>query len=241
MDIQNTHLLAAYDEFEDKCKEIERYLNFVDDLDLGSDNKLLYKDEQNIWSTKIISREVQKTLRASCYLLIYNLLESTTCDALDAIHLTLYSEARDLQDLSDNVKKIIFANLKQGLGDGGVKRIIEDQIDLRTEILKHGYSKRNFLSGNFDIDQIQKVIKKYGFSLHVVNGEHGKYKPEIIKSIKNKRNDLAHGSISFEQCGQNIPLFSMREKYINASNALLALFNGINNYLNQQKYLRPSS
>jgi hypothetical protein len=240
MDIQNPHLLAAYDEFKDKCDEIERFLNFVDDLDSGSDNKLLYKNEHNFWLSKSISREVQKTLRASCYLLIYNLLESTTCDALDAIHLTLYSEARDLQDLSDNIKKIIFSNLKQGLGDGGIKKIIEDQIDLRTEILKHGYSKRNFLSGNFDIDQIQKVIKKYGFNLHIVNGENGKYRPEIIKIIKNKRNDLAHGSISFEQCGQNIPLFSMQENYRHASNALLALFNGINSYLDQQKYLKAS-
>ena len=53
----------------------------------------------------------------------------------------------------------------------------------------------------------------------------------VIKIIKNKRNDLAHGSISFEQCGQNIPLFSMQENYRHASNALLALFNGINSYL----------
>jgi hypothetical protein len=47
MDIQNPHLLAAYDEFKDKCDEIERFLNFVDDLDSGSDNKLLYKNEHN--------------------------------------------------------------------------------------------------------------------------------------------------------------------------------------------------
>ena len=63
---------------------------------------------------------------------------------------------------------------------------------------------------------------------------------KIIKIIKNKRNDLAHGSISFEQCGQNIPLFSMQENYRHASNALLALFNGINSYLDQQKYLKAS-
>ena len=231
MDIQNQHLLAAHDEFQDKCEEIERFLTFVDDLDQGSDNQLLYKDEQNFWLTKGISREVQKTLRASCYLLIYNLLESTTCDALDAIHLTLSGESRDLQELSDKIKKIIFTNLKQGLSDKEINRIIENQIDVRTDILRHGYSKRNFLSGNFDIEEIKKVTGKYGFNLHVVNGQHGQFKPDIIKNIKNKRNALAHGSESFEQCGQNIPLFSMREKYRHAKNALLALFNGINHYL----------
>ena len=235
--ITNPHLLAAFDEFNDKCSEIERFLSLVDDLDGGTDNHLLYKADDNLWNTKPISREVQKTLRASCYLLVYNLLESTTCDALDSIHQTLSSEQTDLQDLSDKLKKIIFANLKEGLGDKGVQQIIEQQIDLRIAIMNHGYNKRSFLSGNFDIVAIKKIEKRYGFTVHVVDGKNGIYDPQIIKNIKHKRNALAHGSESFEQCGQNIPVFSMQEKYRHSKNTLMALFNGINNFINDRKYL----
>ena len=235
--ISNPHLQAAFDDFEDKCLEIERFLQFVDDLDQGKENHLLYKNTQNIWAIKSVSREVQKTLRASCYLLIYNLLESSTCDALDSIHQTLFSEQIDLQDLSNNLKKIVFCNLKNGLGDSQIQKLISEQIDLRLVIREHGYSKRDFLSGNFDIDAIKKIEKKYGFSLHIVNGSHGTYDPSIIKKIKNKRNALAHGNESFENCGQNIPILSMNESYQHAKNALLALFNGINNYINAQQYL----
>ncbi|WP_151976668.1 MAE_28990/MAE_18760 family HEPN-like nuclease [Acinetobacter soli] len=238
--ITNSHLLAAFDEFEDKCLEIERFLELVDDLDAGTDNHLLYKNNEYIWKTKSISREVQKTLRASCYLLIYNLLESTTCDALDAIHQTLSSEQIDLQALSNNLKKIIFANLKQGLGDKSIQEILNQQIDLRIIIMSHGYDKRKFLSGNFDIDAIRKIEKQYGFNMRIVNGQNGVYDPTIIKTIKHKRNALAHGSESFEQCGQNIPVFSMREKYAHSKNTLLALFNGINIFINDKKYLKLS-
>ncbi|EXB48654.1 hypothetical protein J522_0229 [Acinetobacter baumannii 146457] len=236
--ITNSHLLAAFDEFDEKCLEIERFLELVDDLDRGADNHLLFKNQESNWDKKVISREVQKTLRASCYLLIYNLLESTTCDALDAIHQTLSSEQTDLQALSNNLKKIIFSNLKDGLTDKGVQQIIQNQVDLRVIVLSHGYDKRNFLSGNFDIDAVKKIERRYGFDLHIVNGQNGFYDPTIIKTIKNKRNALAHGSESFEQCGQNIPVFSMREKYTHAKNALLALFNGINNFINEKKYLK---
>ncbi|MFH4081967.1 hypothetical protein WAJ09_21570, partial [Acinetobacter baumannii] len=91
----------------------------------------------------------------------YNLLESTTCEALDAIHQTLASEQIDLQNLSDKLKKIIFVNLKDGLGEKGIKEIIERQIDLRIVIMNHGYNKRNFLSGNFDLDAVKTIEKKY--------------------------------------------------------------------------------
>lgn len=235
--IANSHLQVAFNDFEEKCLEIERFLEFVNDLDEGKDNQLRYKDIQNTWKQKPISREVQKTLRASCYLLIYNLLESSTCDALDSIHQTLASEQIDLQALSNNLKKIIFSNLKNGLGDNHIQELITNQIDLRLVIREHGYSKRNFLNGNFDMDAIKKIEKKYGFSLHVVNGQTGVYNPEIIKTIKNKRNNLAHGSESFERCGQNIPILSMNNTYLHARNALLALFNGINNFINSQNYL----
>ncbi|EOE6709978.1 Uncharacterised protein [Acinetobacter baumannii] len=235
--ITNPHLLAAHEEFKEKCLEIERFLSLVNDLDSGTENKLLYKGIDNIWETKPISREVQKTLRASCYLLIYNLLESTTCEALDAIHQTLASEQIDLQNLSDKLKKIIFVNLKDGLGEKGIKEIIERQIDLRIVIMNHGYNKRNFLSGNFDLDAVKTIEKKYGFNLHVPSGRDGTYDPEVIKIIKRKRNALAHGSESFEQCGQNIPVFSMNDNYKHAKNTLLALFNGVNNFINDKKYL----
>lgn len=235
--ISNPHLQAAFTDFEEKCFEIERFLAFVNDLDEGRDNHLSYRDSQNIPKTKPISREVQKTLRASCYLLIYNLLEASTCDALDAIHQTLSTEQIDLQDLSNNLKKIIFSNLKNGLGDSQIKKLIEHKIDLRLVIREHGYNKRDFLSGNFDIDALKSIERKYGFSSYIVNNAEGRYDPEVIKTIKKKRNDLAHGSISFETCGQNIPILSMNTTYQHAKNTLLALFNGINNFLNARKYL----
>lgn len=237
LNITNTHLLDAFLEFEDKCAEIERYLDFLDKLDQGSDNHLLSKNTHNIWETKEISREVQKTLRASTYLLIYNLLESSMCNALDAIHLTLDSEQIDIQMVSVKLKRIIYNNLKKGLGEKSIDELINSNIDLRPIIMKHGYNKKDLLSGNFDVEVLKKIEKKYGFQSYPLSGKDSLYSPKTIREIKIKRNELAHGALSFEQCGQSIPVLSMTPKYNEAKNMMLAIFNGLNNFLEQKSYL----
>lgn len=237
LNITNSHLLDAFLEFCDKCEEIERYLNFLDNLDNGADNHLLSKNKDSIWITTPITREVQKTIRASTYLLIYNLLESSTCNALDAIHLTLESEQVDIQKVSTKIKRIIYNNLKNGLGEKSIDSLISNNIDLRPIIMKHGYNKKDLLSGNLDVDVLRKIEKKYGFESFPVGGQSGLYSPSTIKEIKVKRNELAHGSLSFEQCGQQIPILTMSVKYGEAKNLMLSVFNGLNNFLNQKKYL----
>ncbi|WP_347460652.1 MAE_28990/MAE_18760 family HEPN-like nuclease [Acinetobacter sp. ANC 7454] len=237
LNITNTHLLDAYLEFEDKCLEIERYLDFLDKLDNGSDNHLLSKNSHNIWEVSEISREVQKTIRASTYLLIYNLLESSMCNALDSIHSTLETENIDIQSVSTKLKRIIYNNLKKGLGEKSIDELIKSNIDLRPIIMKHGYNKKDLLSGNFDVDVLKKIEKKYGFQSYPLNGRQGLFSPQTIHEIKVKRNELAHGALSFEQCGQSIPISSMTQKYNEAKNMMLAVFNGLNNFLDQKAYM----
>ncbi|RFS32175.1 hypothetical protein DYI81_06600 [Acinetobacter sp. SWAC5] len=237
LNITNSHLLNAFLEFEDKCAEIERYLNFLDKLDTGSDNHLLSKNDLNIWETSIISREVQKTIRASTYLLIYNLLESSMCNALDAVHQTLETEKIDIQKVSVKIKRIIYNNLKKGLGEQSIDNLISSNIDLRPIIMKHGYNKKDLLSGNFDADVLKKIEKKYGFQSYPLNGQSSLYSPKTIREIKLKRNELAHGALSFEECGQAIPILSMTPKYNEAKNMMLSIFNGLNNFMQQESYL----
>ncbi|WP_333668483.1 MAE_28990/MAE_18760 family HEPN-like nuclease [Acinetobacter guillouiae] len=237
LNITNPHLLNAFLEFEDKCAEIERYLDFLNCLDNGSDNHLLSKNIHNIWQVNTISREVQKTIRASTYLLIYNLLESSMCNALDSVHLTLESEGLDIQTVSVKMKKIIYNNLKKGLGEKSIDELIQSNIDLRSIIMRHGYNKKDLLSGNFDTDILKKIEKKYGFQSYPVEGKDSVYSPKTIREIKVKRNELAHGALSFEQCGQNIPISSMPLKYNEAKKMMISVFNGLNNFLNQKDYL----
>lgn len=239
LSIRNQFLEAVYQEFLDKCEEIEKFISFIDTLDGGRNNTIhSINTETNKQETHIIDTDINKTLRASVYLLIYNMLESTMCNAIDSIHETLHHENIDLNDLSDKFKKIVFHNLRNDLNETNINKIIQEQIDIREKILKHGYNKKNLLSGNLTVDIVLELARKYDFLVRPVVEREGVYRPDIIKKIKLKRNALAHGSQSFFECGRDTVIFSLKGIYYEAYKLLLAVFLGLDNSLFEKKYLR---
>jgi hypothetical protein len=71
--------------------------------------------------------------------------------------------------------------------------------------------------GNWDDEAIEHIVRRLGFALQV--------RPEVYSAVKRKfrddlgclqlvkkfRNQLAHGSISFEQCGENVTVGELRD------------------------------
>lgn len=242
LQITNKFLCNVYLDFLERCEEIQRYIQFVDVLDGTGKNVLSKVNSINeVELSHDIDRELHKTLRASTYLLIYNLLESTMSDALDAVYATLVSKNVDYMMLNDKFKKVVLSNIKKGLSDKAITEVLTNNTDIRTVFLSHGYNKRDLFNGNLDVRVIKDFANKYDFSIRPVNSISGVYNPEIIKEIRIKRNALAHGAISFAQCGQNIPVFSLRQKFEEAQKLLLAVFNGLDSLLSQEKYLKPTT
>jgi hypothetical protein len=80
------------------------------------------------------------------------------------------------------------------------KKFVESVEDLVIDILKYYPKSTELFSGNVDQEEIKKMAQKYGFSAHTdarktQNGEK-------LKTIKNRRNELAHGFKSFQECGE---------------------------------------
>ncbi len=65
------------------------------------------------------------------------------------------------------------------------------------------------ISGSLDIRKIFEVFSKHGCKLDETNRD--KYSNSFL-IIKNKRNNLAHGNVSFSECGSNY-LASDLEKF----------------------------
>lgn len=57
-----------------------------------------------------------------------------------------------------------------------------------------------------------------------------------LLNIKDKRNALAHGRLSFEQCGQDTAVDALIEYSQQAYSFLEAVLNGIDEYLEGKKY-----
>ena len=187
-----------------------------------------------------IDRELQKTLRASTYLLLYNLMESTMSESINAVHETIRDENRNLLELSEKLHKVILQSFSKGLTNEKVSEFSRDNADIRDRIFDLGYDKQKLFSGNIDCGVISEYCKKYGIHLspYRVNDEPLVWDKDKIKRIKRKRNSLAHGSESFAQCGQNMAIDTVDYDLKSVEAVLMGVFNGLNNFLTHQKYLR---
>ena len=104
--IQNRYLKVAYEEFEIRLHEVESYIDFVEKISTIDDPCLTSSKPDFSEAPYEINRELTKTLRASSYLMLYNLLESTMSNAIDSIYETIKSEQCDIMNLSKNCIKL---------------------------------------------------------------------------------------------------------------------------------------
>ncbi len=273
MEITNNHLSFSFENFQNRLSEVTEYLNFVRkmadmDTPVIVDNPAVNPINSSFYSYELrtspllytqqlpmrrytlrnenpISRDLQKTLRASTYLLLYNLIESTMSEAINSIHETIKEEEHSITDLSENLHKIILSSFQKGLTESKIGELASQNKDPRDNLLDLGYDKKKLFSGNIDYEVIVKFCNKYGIRpiVYKIRKDNEPEKPliwdkEVIKNIRRKRNSLAHGSESFVQCGQNMPVDTMDNNLTNVIAVLMAVFNGLNNFLKNQKYLR---
>lgn len=250
MQIDNVSLQFAYENFETRLQEVKNYVIFIRELaDITSPsivneyhiNSNGYVDHPTFPSYPI-DRDLQKTLRASTYLLLYNLMESTMSESIDAIHETIKHEDRNLLELSEKLHKVILQSFSKGLTNEKVSEFSRSNSDIRDRLFDLGYDKKKLFSGNIDCGIISQYCKKYGINLspYKVNNQPLLWNKEKIERIRRKRNSLAHGSESFAQCGQNMAVDTIDDDLKSVEAVLMGVFNGLNNFLTHQKYLRAS-
>lgn len=225
-------------EFKNRVDEINRYFDFLNHI---KEQKVKIQENDG---SKNIESLLPPTLRASAILLLYNLLESTIIQAIDYIHITISSHTNLTYDEAiDEIKKIWieykYDNFK-GTDKGSeqifnaLQTISNEKInifDANTE--KMDYLRKvkgvNF-SGKIDALQVKKFAHKYGFNLNRrVLGRN-------LSQIKSQRNALAHGELSFNECGNNYDFSKLLKLKKESILFLREFLDNVEIFIKQEKY-----
>jgi len=223
-------------DFQYRKFEINEYFSFVEYIDKIETHK---KEKLSTSSCLeyLPKRELQKVLRANCYLMLYNLIESSICNCIIAIYDNIKDDSLKFEELSPQLQKIwlkhrskqIFnksTDKEQHLGNLINEVITGNVIDLDKESIT--------VSGNLDYDVIDKVINAYGFG-GTMNTDKNQIKKHLAK-VKRERNHLAHGDKSFCQAGEIITIVEL----INIKNNIIAFLSeilaNVEIYLSDKKY-----
>lgn len=223
-------------DFNDRASEIELYFQFIENVE-QKDAKLIYPDE----TRDEISSDLNKIFKANSFLLLYNLCESCIKGAIEAIYNTLGREVVSYDDLREEVKTEIVNFLRNKINTA---TFITRTSHLATDIILNCFDKEQLLSGNLDARKVKDLASRYGFSHSTTflidgSGTRKSIDTNNLLIVKKNRNDLAHGTFSFKECGKDYSVLQLMEVKNHVLEYLKQILDNIERYIINQEYLTP--
>lgn len=193
-------------EYAIRVKDIEAYfgiLSFVDSVETYKGKYVL--DESNGANKILIDREAQKSMRALAFVILYNAIESTMSNCIQFVFDSINDDGLRYFDLSAEIRRLWLTGK------------CNDKIENRSKIKNIAYEiidgindspinidKMPNTSGNLDMRKIIELSKTIGVNLGDI--PNVRQVGRVLLSIKEKRNKLAHGNVSFSGIGSLVTI-----------------------------------
>jgi hypothetical protein len=215
-------MLSVLTEFEVRKQEIERYFQFL-------------KISPSITEIDV---ELEKTLKANGFLLLYNLLEATVRKAIEEVHDSFNLDKLKYKELIEEIQTLWitykynnFDSKKANFIQETIEKIVDDEVNIDyADFVKK--RKANDLSGNVNADIVLELSDKYKFD------KNKRVEGKNLDLIKRRRNLLAHGNISFTDCGKNYSIQDMLKYKQEVFLYLQEFLTNIEKFINAKKYKR---
>ncbi|WP_407500714.1 MAE_28990/MAE_18760 family HEPN-like nuclease [Elizabethkingia anophelis] len=231
-------MISVKNDFSDRVDEIDKYYYLLFNI-LKKESQLVFPSEDNRMESFDVT--LTATLKSNMFLLLYNLVESTITKCLIEIHNSICDENCTYVQLSPQIQNLFTNHYYKSLINGNISEentllhirtmihswVFNEKFSLTFEDLTKYKTGSNF-SGNLDAKEIRKIATKYGVTFDL--------KSEEIKILKEYRNKLAHGEISFQDASKlrSIEYFeNLKTKTINFLNHFIT---AVDTYVNQKEF-----
>lgn len=196
--------------FNERYAEVNEYLGLLGNIERaarGGTPRLQQTGEP-------ITPVQQKILRSSLYLQLYNLVEATVDRCLGAITAAAMEARRLPQELSRELRREWVRNVAHTHSDLPADKRLEKALELCDQLLQQlaitEWRIKPVGGGNWDDSQIEKMCRKVGCRLSIADDvraaakRHVRDKMSAFQLVKDRRNALAHGSLSFVDCSDGV-------------------------------------
>lgn len=225
-------------DLNNRINEVNIYFEFAKEIDsIETHKKTKFSITEN--NELNIKRDLQKILRANCYLLLYNLIEATIRNGVWAIYDAIEDEKVTFENLSSVIQNIWLTEkaneLKEISNINNLKNYIKSYIN-NSDIIT--LSKKSIsISGNLDFRSIEKMAKDYGIFGTIRSTDKLKLGKALLK-VKSERNALAHGNKSFRSCAEIITIQELYEYKNHIIMYLEDITNNIVSYNTNKTFLK---
>lgn len=225
-------MTTVINDFNTRVKEIEVYFTLLEEI--INQNASLYLPLKSRNKIKRIDEELIKVLKANSFLLLYNLIESSIKLSITEIYDQISIKNKKYNEVVEEIRKIwILENYKNFQGKG-TDFIFETINNLTEDIISIRFNPDKIISGNIDGRKVRDFALQYGFSEKT---HHSAKNGVKLHQVKTQRNLLAHGSLSFAECGRQYTYEDLVESKKQVIIYLRSILKNINTYLTQNIYL----
>lgn len=225
MNIQRNFKKRAED-----IQEIYLLISFIANLESHKNQPLMVANGTNDSRILYVTQEMQCVLKAQFLMVLYNIVESTVCDCLNSFYDSIADEGLTFADLTDEMRTM----WKKSHKDRSNPYSDKNDSDLMGIPIYFESIAIN-ISGSLDMRKIIEVFSKHGCILDESN--RSKYSNSFLV-VKNKRNNLAHGNVSFSECGSNYLVSDLRKYKDDILNGMQEIVDQAKEYISNRKYKR---
>ena len=222
---------TTLDMFCERVQEIDFYFVALKELDQGN--------AKHITTAHYFNSEFIKILKANTLLMIYNLVESTVMGGILEIYDKLKQERLTYPDVRKEIQDIWFAYKFRQVYDQNAhyNSYKEKAIEIVNAILAGETidldRKATDRSGNLDAQQIRNICTNHGISFSAEPSCRGGV---VLETVKERRNSLAHGTLSFSECGRDYSIAYLEKIKEETVVFLRGLLNGMKQYYDEKQY-----
>lgn len=206
---------AVREDLYQRAKELTSYLRHV-----GSVSECARSEPE---------KAIARSLRAAAYLITYNLVEATARNAVRAVFDRLKDESISFDRLTVQLRLLLLTHAKRR----NPQKLVEAFTDIATDIVVNVFDPGELFSGNVDARTLKNTAKKIGYRQ---NSTTGRSAPALL-TVKNNRNDLAHGHKTFSDIGRDTTVSDLRIHAAQAIRYMCEVVRNIEKFVKDREYL----
>jgi len=230
--------------FNERLQEIEAYLELLAALEREIRDGLPKIGDSSI------TVQQQRILYASVYLQLYNLVEATATWCIEGV---VMASSKDEQwrpgDLSAEMRREWVKWKARTHSELNSENRLNQAVRFFDWLVESRPIKEWTLegkSGNWDDSELESIAIRMGFRLEVTGSVYSDIKKKIrddkapLVLVKLLRNKLAHGALSFTECGENVTVAELRELKDRAARYLREVIELFQRFIDGYNFLVPA-
>lgn len=178
-------------------------------------------------------------LKSNVSLMMYNLIEFTVANLMECIYEKIKVNNLSYSDVNNLIKRLWTKTILKAANDpnANFNTFVKKNEEIINKIISNAVielkSRDTLPAGNLDGITIKETFENHGI---IVNTSSLYYRPDILDSIKEKRNKLAHGTVSFVEAlrDDSVSDIANNEEFI--ANFLEEIIAEVSQYLTNECY-----